>query len=131
GMPIAATAKEIAIRQAMAFPFLEDVCIGRTRSSCRGLDERLRRRGEQFDEALSLVRRADRRLARKQTVEQLQLIARIRKSVILLSARPNKLRPQLARRPGLLWARFRRPVPARGHDTGSGGKGARNRSALL
>jgi hypothetical protein len=43
------------------------------------LDERLRQRGEQFDEALSLVRRADRRLARKQTVEQLQLIARIRK----------------------------------------------------
>src|SRR4029453_11047528 len=78
-MPIATAAKEITIRQAMAFPFLEDVCIGRTRPSCRGLDERLRQRGEQFDEALSLVRRADRRLARKQTVEQLQLIARIRK----------------------------------------------------
>jgi hypothetical protein len=43
------------------------------------LDERLRQRGEQFYEALSLVRRADRHLARKQTVEQLQLIARIRK----------------------------------------------------
>ena len=78
-MPIATAAKEIAIRQATAFPFLKDVCIGRTRPSCRGLDERLRQRGEQFDEALSLVRRADRRLTRKQTVEQLQLIARIRK----------------------------------------------------
>src|SRR6266480_3509229 len=71
-MPIATAAKEIAIRQAMAFLFLEDVCIGRTRPSCRGLDERLRQRGEQFDEALSLVRRVDRRLARKQTVEHLQ-----------------------------------------------------------
>src|SRR6266487_3818768 len=28
-MPIATAAKEIASRQAMAFPFLEDVCIGR------------------------------------------------------------------------------------------------------
>ena len=27
-MPIATAAKEIAIRQAMAFPFLEDACIG-------------------------------------------------------------------------------------------------------
>ena len=50
-MPIATAAKEIAIRQATAFPFLKDVCIGRTRPSCRGLDERLRQRGEQFDEA--------------------------------------------------------------------------------
>src|SRR5262249_10816123 len=29
----------------MAFSFLEDVCIGRTWTSCRGLDERLRQRG--------------------------------------------------------------------------------------
>jgi len=29
-MPIATAAKETAIRQAMAFPFLEDLCIGRT-----------------------------------------------------------------------------------------------------
>src|SRR5262245_3996351 len=72
-MPIATATKEMAIRQAMAFPFLvEDMCIGRPRPSCRGLDERVRQRGKQFDEALSLVRRADRRLARKQTVEQLQ-----------------------------------------------------------
>ena len=78
-MPIATAAKEIAIRQAMAFPFLEDVRIGESGPSCWGLDERLRQRGEQFDEALSLVRRADRRRARKQTVDQLQLIARIRK----------------------------------------------------
>jgi hypothetical protein len=49
---------------------LEDVCIGTTRPSCRGSDERLRQRREQFDEALSLVRRADRCLARKQTGEQ-------------------------------------------------------------
>ena len=78
-MPMAAAAKEIAIRQAMAFTFLEDVCIGRTPAIMPGFGQRLRRRGEQFDEALSLVRRADRRLARKQTVKQLQLIARIRK----------------------------------------------------
>ena len=51
-MPIATAAKEIAIRQAMAFPFLEDVCIGRTRPSCRGLDERLRQREEQFDSTI-------------------------------------------------------------------------------
>src|SRR5215471_919333 len=37
-MPIATAAKEVAIRQATAFPFLEDVCIGRTRPSCRGLE---------------------------------------------------------------------------------------------
>ena len=71
-MPIATAAKEIAIRQAMAFPFLEDVRIGESGPSCWGLDERLRQRGEQFDEALSLVRQTDRRPARKQTVEQLQ-----------------------------------------------------------
>src|SRR5262249_10355439 len=33
-MPIATAAKEVPIRQATAFPFLEDVCIGRTRLSC-------------------------------------------------------------------------------------------------
>src|SRR6516165_4816810 len=43
-MPIATAAKEIAIRQAMAFPFLEDVCIGRTRPSERWfvIEERAR-----------------------------------------------------------------------------------------
>jgi len=46
------------------------------------LDERLRQCGEQFDEALLMVRRADRRLTRKQTVDQLQLIARIRRCPI-------------------------------------------------
>jgi hypothetical protein len=48
-MPIVAAAKAIASRQAITFPF--DVCIGRARPSCRSLDERLRQRGEQFDEA--------------------------------------------------------------------------------
>src|SRR6516165_3922682 len=37
-MPIATAAKEVAIRQATAFPFLEDVCIGRTRPSCPDLE---------------------------------------------------------------------------------------------
>jgi len=36
-MPIAAAAKEVAIRQATAFSFLQDVCIGRARPSARAL----------------------------------------------------------------------------------------------
>src|SRR6516164_1185023 len=34
-IPITTAAKEMAFRQAMAFPFLEDECIGRPRPSCR------------------------------------------------------------------------------------------------
>src|SRR5215831_11053865 len=41
-MPIATAAKEVAIRQATAFPFLEDVCIGRTRPPARALESRHR-----------------------------------------------------------------------------------------
>ena len=63
----------------MAFPFLEDVCIGRTGHYAGVFDERLRQRGEQFDKALSLVRRANRRLGGNRRSEQLQLIARIPK----------------------------------------------------
>src|SRR5215475_3027683 len=37
-MPIATAAKEVAIRQATAFPFLEEVCIGRTRPSAWALE---------------------------------------------------------------------------------------------
>jgi peptidoglycan/xylan/chitin deacetylase (PgdA/CDA1 family) len=37
-MPMATAAKEVAIRQATAFPFLKDVCIGRTRPSARALE---------------------------------------------------------------------------------------------
>src|SRR5262249_49144111 len=36
-MPIATAAKEVAIRQATAFSFLQDVCIGRARPSARAL----------------------------------------------------------------------------------------------
>src|SRR5215471_17567141 len=36
-MPIATAAKEVAIRQATAFSFLQDVCIGRARPSVRAL----------------------------------------------------------------------------------------------
>src|SRR6516162_4589873 len=54
-MPITTTAKEMAFRQVMAFPFLEDECIGRPGHHA-GLDERLRQRGEQFDEARSARR---------------------------------------------------------------------------
>ena len=78
-MPITTAAKEMAFRQVMGFSFLGRRVHRETPAIMLGLDERLRQRGEQFDEALSLVRRADRRLARKQTVDQLQLIARIRK----------------------------------------------------
>jgi hypothetical protein len=53
-MLIATAAKEIAIRQAMAFPFLEK-CASETGHRAGVLNERLRQRGEQFDEALSLV----------------------------------------------------------------------------
>src|SRR5262249_10336414 len=41
-MPIATAAKEVAIRQATAFPFLEDVCMGRTRPSARALESHRR-----------------------------------------------------------------------------------------
>ena len=79
-MPIATAAKEITIRQAMAFPFLEETCASGEPGHHAGVwTSACANAGEQFDEALSLVRRADRRLARKQTVEQLQLIARIRR----------------------------------------------------
>src|SRR5262249_753498 len=37
-MPMATAVKEVAIRQATAFPFLEDVCIGRTRPSAWALE---------------------------------------------------------------------------------------------
>src|SRR5262249_38140365 len=78
-MPIATAAKEIAIRQAMAFPYLGRRVHWENPAIMPGFGRASAPRGEQFDEALSLVRRVDRRLARKQTVEQLQLIARIRK----------------------------------------------------
>ena len=47
-MPIATAAKEVAIRQATAFPFLEDVCIGRTRPSCRDLESHHRLSAQQI-----------------------------------------------------------------------------------
>jgi hypothetical protein len=37
-MPTTTAAKEVAIRQATAFPFLEYVCIGRTQPSARALE---------------------------------------------------------------------------------------------
>src|SRR4029077_9699329 len=69
-MPIVAAAKAIASRQAIIFFFrrVHRACWPPTLMP--RLDER--RRGEPFDEApSSLVRCADRRLARKQTVQQL------------------------------------------------------------
>jgi hypothetical protein len=36
-IPIASAAKEAAIRQATAFPFLDDVCIEKNPATCGGL----------------------------------------------------------------------------------------------
>ena len=81
-----------------------------------GLDERLRQRGEQFDEAVSLVRRADRRLARKQTVDQPQLIARIRKlrriEFAKSSRRSNRQKAFDIPERDALWSRAEKPNSA-------------------
>src|SRR5262249_10098774 len=67
-MLIATAAKEIGIRQTMAFPFLGDACNRRTRPSCRDLDEGLRQRGNDSTKscgrfgAPTVVLRGNRRL---------------------------------------------------------------------